>query len=103
MTPLEARAQRLVRAANRRADESACARDFLRWGDERGEHAKRCVFGTGDSCRREYDPRPVPEATPHDRRMYDGTGIGALYGWGTQGLWQTAGWNLTRRRKRRKT
>lgn len=27
-----------------------------------------------------YDPRPYPEAEPDDRSLYEGTGIGALYG-----------------------
>lgn len=27
-----------------------------------------------------YDPLPYPEAVPADPRMYEGTGIGALYG-----------------------
>lgn len=27
-----------------------------------------------------YDPLPYPEAAPHDPRLYEGTGIGALYG-----------------------
>lgn len=26
-----------------------------------------------------YDPRPYPEAVPHDPTLYEGTGIGALY------------------------
>ena len=100
MTPQEARAQRLVAAVNRRRDEAACAWDFLRWGDSRGEHAKRCIFGEKHACSREYDPRPGPEATPVDKRMYEDTGIGALYGWGTTSLWQTAGWNVKHRSRR---
>lgn len=27
-----------------------------------------------------YDPRPYPEAVPHDPSLYEATGIGALYG-----------------------
>ena len=27
-----------------------------------------------------YDPLPYAEAAPHDPRMYEGTGIGGLYG-----------------------
>lgn len=27
-----------------------------------------------------YDPRPYPEAEPTDQALYEGTGIGALYG-----------------------
>ena len=103
MTPQEARAQRLIAALDQRRDERACARDFLTRGDTEGFHAKRCVFGVNDPCQREYDPRPVLEATPDDRRMYEGTGIGTLYGWSTRESWQLAGWNLTQRRRRRKT
>lgn len=29
---------------------------------------------------RVYDPFPYPEAAPQDPRMYEGTGIGCLYG-----------------------
>ena len=100
MTPQEARAQRLIAAVNRRNEERDCALDFLRRGDTVGVHAKRCVFGASDPCSREYDPRPVPEATPDDRRMYEGTGIGALYGWSAG--YAHEGWNLTPRRRRRK-
>lgn len=27
-----------------------------------------------------YDPMPYPEAEPHDPTLYEGTGVGALYG-----------------------
>lgn len=31
------------------------------------------------AAQRIYDPRPYPEAEPHDLTLYEGTGIGALY------------------------
>jgi len=101
----EARRQRLIDAVNRRRDEQACAADFLRRGDTVGVHAKRCVHGANDPCSRDYDPRPVREATPDDKRMYERTGIGTLYGWGAVGAWSLAGWNVkhTTKRRRRKT
>jgi hypothetical protein len=101
MTPQEARRLRLVDAVNKRNAQRACAADFLRRGDTVGVHAKRCVFGAKDPCRREYDPCPVPEATPDDRRMFERTGIGTIYGWNSSQAWQLAGWNITRRKRRR--
>ena len=101
MTQAEAQKARAVRNERRRADEVACAYDFLIRGDELGVHAKRCVFGAHDACAREYDPWPDAFATP-DSRMYEGTGIGALYGFGTTKVSTLAGWNV-RRRKRRST
>jgi hypothetical protein len=72
-----------------------CARDFLTWGDTRGKHADFCMFGESDACSRTYNPWPYVEAEP-DPRMYEGTGIGALYGFDNsdQHAWQLAGWNL---------
>lgn len=86
------REQNAKRAAKARADEALCARDFLTWGDTRGVHAKFCVHGEADPCSRSYDPGPTPE----DEAMYEGTGIGALYGMdGSEKFaWQLAGWNL---------
>jgi hypothetical protein len=98
VTPAEARYKRAARLVGLRAAERACAIDFLRHGDERGIHAKRCVFGEADACSRDYDPYPTAEATP-DPRMYEGTAIGALYGFGTTAAWQLAGWNVRRHRR----
>ena len=103
MTPKDAKFQRIKRALDQRTAQRACAADFLRHGDEVGIHAKRCVFGKADSCRREYDPCPVPEATP-DPTEYRGTGIGSVYGMNGDTdphAWQLAGWNITRRRRRK--
>ena len=90
-----ARRARAERARRRRADEALCARDFLTWGDVRGAHADFCLFvAEGEPpCSRHYDPGPPPE----DEYLYEGTGIGALYGLGGERhLWQLAGWTLTR-------
>jgi hypothetical protein len=94
VTPGESRAKRAERAAKIRADEFLCAWDFLVWGDTRGKHADFCVFP--DPCSRNYNPWPYIEAEP-DPRLYEGTGIGALYGLKGSELyvWQLAGWNLT--------
>ncbi len=96
MTPAEARAKRAEQAAKRRADMALCARDFLTWGDARGKHADFCMFGESDACSRTYNPWPYVEAEP-DPRMYEGTGIGAIYGFdgSDKFAWQLAGWNLT--------
>jgi hypothetical protein len=95
VTPSEAKAKRAKRAAKNRADMTLCARDFLTWGDTRGIHAKLCMFGPDDPCSRTYDPWPDKEASP-DPLVYEGTGIGALYGLkgSEHHLWQLAGWNL---------
>lgn len=96
MTPLEASAQRAKKLAQRRSDERLCALDFLTWGDEQGVHAKRCVYrGTSTpTCSRDYHPGPMPD----DERLYEGTGIGTLFGLSTSEAWQLAGWNITRRK-----
>lgn len=92
MTPAEARLKHDEHVRRMRADEALCARDFLTWGDTRGIHAKFCVFGEGDPCSRTYWPGP----TPDDEAMYEGTGIGALFGLDGSDChaWQLAGWNL---------
>jgi hypothetical protein len=93
MTREAARQRRANDVAKRRAAEVACAADFLRSGDTIGFHAKRCVFGVGDACCRQYDPGPVPD----DVRLYEGTSLGALWGLNTLQAWQLAGWNIIRR------
>ena len=97
MTSADARAKRAERAAKRRSDMALCARDFLTWGDQRGKHSAFCMFVAegGDPCSRTYNPWPYAEAEP-DPRMYEGTGIGALYGLkdSDRHAWQLAGWNL---------
>ena len=96
MNATEAREQRAKRLATRRQDERLCALDFLTWGDEQGIHAKRCIHKGTDVpvCSRDYHPGPMPE----DERLYEGTGIGTLFGLGTSQSWQLAGWNVTRRK-----
>jgi hypothetical protein len=95
VTHAEAQAQRAKRIAQRRQDEALCALDFLTWGDEQGIHEKRCVYrGTSTpTCSRDYNPGPMP-----DEKMYEGTGIGTLFGLGQTHAWQLAGWNLTQRK-----
>lgn len=47
---------------------------------------------------REYDPMPYPEALPYPESMYEGTGIGALYGLSPMTPSQAAslvGWTIT--------
>lgn len=100
MTPAEARTARAKRLERRREDERLCALDFLTWGDEQGVHAKRCIHKgtTTPTCSREYHPGPMPV----DEKMYEGTGIGTLFGLNGHDrdphAWQLAGWNITRRK-----
>lgn len=100
----ENRARIAAENAERRNLEAACALDFLVYADEdeeRGPHAGRCLHGA-DPCSRSYDPLPYREAEPADLRLYEGTGIGVLYG--VPGCeahhWQLAGWNLNPRSTR---
>lgn len=110
ITGAEARAQRAHELESRRAAEHACALDFIVYGDgEPGTfmghrvqgvtHAERCVFGARHACARTYDPMPYAEAEPIDLRMYEGTGIGALYGLtGSEGVvLELEGWELAPR------
>lgn len=103
--PPEARDRRRNEVRARRNAEAACALDFLVYGDGDADdprpHAERCVHGADDPCSRNYDPYPTREAEP-EGRMYENTGIGALYGLpGCEGLmWQLAGWNLVPRSTR---
>lgn len=103
--PDEARARHAGEVRKRRNLEAACALDFLVYGDDekRGPHAERCVHASAglDPCSRYYDPLPYPEAAP-EPGLYEGTGIGALYGvpGGEHLLGQMAGWNLNPRSTR---
>jgi hypothetical protein len=89
-------AKRAAEAWRRREKEANDALDFLFLGNEDGRHDARCVHAV--PCSRDYDPVPYPEATPTDVRMYEDTGIGALYGLpgGEAHAWQLAGWNVGR-------
>lgn len=95
MTAAEARHRRALAAERRRRDEALCAWDFLTWGDTRGAHADFCIHPPLlPACSRVYDPGPRPE----DESLYEGTGIGALYGLAgsEHHAWQLAGWTLTK-------
>lgn len=111
-SPDDARARHFAGVAARRNAEANDAMDFLFLGDEDGRHAEKCIHAV--PCSRTYDPMPYPEAEPHDSRMYEGTGLGALYGLGDERalamadeegdliivtrslVTELAGWNLTR-------
>ena len=90
-------AKQAAELAKRRREELADAFHFLTVDAEK--HADRCVYKRrgGVPCTRSYDPLPYREALPDDLRMYEGTGVGAIYGLpGSEVLaWQLAGWNLT--------
>lgn len=98
--PAQAREQLFKLRASQRNREFADALDFIVYGDEDGRHAETCVHA--EPCAREYDPLPYPEALPAEPRLYEGTGIGALYGLPETDchLWQLAGWNLVPRSSR---
>lgn len=48
--------------------------------EEAARQAKVEADALSDAAAHVYDPRPYPEAMPHDPTLYAGTGIGALYG-----------------------
>lgn len=100
MTEAQVRGRRKedARKAQRRKNEKACALDFLRNGNADGRHDEICIHRT--PCSRDYNVRPYAEAVP-DSRMYEGTGIGLLYGLGgPASFWiDLAGWNLVGRRE----
>lgn len=107
LTRTEARAQREHELKTRRDAEAACALDFLVYGDGDApesvlgipvtpvRHADRCVFGKANACSMRYDPMPYDDAEPVDR-MYEGTGIGSLYGMPGPEL-ELEGWELAPR------
>ena len=98
MTSAESKRKHAVECIVRRRREALCALEFLTWGDSglSGEepHAKHCVFGD-DPCSRTYDLWP-DDSSGVDGRVYEGTGIGALYGHGPLEPWASglAGWNV---------
>jgi hypothetical protein len=89
----EAKLRRAADVQKRREAERLCALDFLTWGDTQGTHSKRCLRPAGLVCSRDYDPGPVPE----DRKLYEGSPLGALWGLNPTEAWQLAGWNIIRR------
>lgn len=94
--PVAAVVKSRERARRRRALEYDDASDFLYRGDDEGRHAVICVHPT--PCSRVYNPRPDAQSAPADPSLYEGTGIGGLYGDAAGGrlLWQLAGWTLGR-------
>lgn len=85
-----------VAVAQRRAAERVAAFEFLTTGASDGPAPD------GAPWSRDYDPVPYPEAVPHDLRMYEGTGVGALYGHldaaSRPFFADLAGWSITRRK-----
>ena len=78
MTAAEARAARAERLDRIQGEQRACAFDFLVNGDDRGIHAKRCVWPAYGlpACSKDYDPGPAPD----DIRLYEGSQLGVLWG-----------------------
>ena len=93
---LAARFKRNEEVAKRARQDAACAWRFLHEGEPHD-----CIHPQ-DPCSREYNPLPAREAFPEDVRMYEDTAIGYLYGLidTERYAWQTAGWNIKRRRRR---
>lgn len=85
---IERRAEALEK---RRAEERLDAYEFITHDEQ--EHD--CIFD--EPCSRWYDPLPLGETMP-DRTFYEGTGIGALYGYPADPglIASTAGWNIGR-------
>ena len=97
MTRAEVQAQNAARQQRRREDEALCALDFLTWGDEQGDHHKRCLRPAGIVCSRDYHPGPPPD----DTKLYEGSALGALWGLpGSPSVLDSSwpGWNLKRRK-----
>ena len=92
---MDLRTKNAARVARRRNDEANDALDFRFLGDEDGRHAAKCVHALagGVACTRTYDPLEPPD----DTRLYEDTGIAALYDipGGEYHAWQLAGWNIS--------
>jgi len=76
--PPDAVRRNALDVAKRRNVEANDAMDFRFLGDDEGRHAEKCVHDV--PCSRNYDPLEAPD----DTRMYEGTGVGALYGLGDE-------------------
>jgi len=91
------RAKRATEVAKRRNAEANDAYDFRYFGDEEGRHSARCLFAKrgGPACARDY----ILFEEPDDPTLYEGTGIGALYGLPNtdQFAYLMAGWTILRR------
>lgn len=85
--PAIAIAKRAAVLVKARRAEKGDRYDFL----TRADH----VCSLDPPCSREYDPRP-PGEVPPEQELYEGTGIGALYGYPRTRpfLPDLAGWNL---------
>lgn len=93
------RQKNFERAWRMRQAEANDAFDFRWGGDLDGRHRERCIFAQRgeQACERVYDPFPEGRSSaPADPTMYQGTGIGLLYGEdGTERFsWELAGWTL---------
>lgn len=94
----ELRQKNRERAWRLRQAEANDAFDF-RWGADELTHADKCLFRQRGEpvCARVYDPFPEGrESAPADPTMYQGTGIGYLYGEDDteRFAWELAGWTL---------
>lgn len=89
------------------APDTAVARAYMRAEQEKAERdARRLAAAELLAAELDvlhvYDPAPYREAIPHDTRMYEGTGIGALYGLpgSERFLSELGGWRLVPRSTR---
>lgn len=95
----EIRLKNLERTNRLRQAEANDAFDFRWGGDLDDRHSSRCIFAQrGEpTCTQVYDPFPEGrESAPADPSMYQGTGIGYLYGEDDteRFAWEFAGWTL---------
>ena len=68
-----------------------CAFRFLTEGEPHEESCTWAKRGEGP-CSRTYNPGEEPEQS-----LYEGTGIGALFGWTESRVYELAGWNVSTR------
>ena len=92
------RQKNFERAWKMRQAEANDGFDF-RWSSDELVHADRCIFRQrGEAvCSRTYDPFPEGrDSAPTDPTLYQGTGIGFLYGEDDteRFAWELAGWTL---------
>jgi hypothetical protein len=97
MTPI--RSKNLERTYRIRQAEANDAFDYRWGGDYEGRHAARCLFAQrGEpACAQVYDPYPEGrDSAPADPTLYQGTGIGYLYGEEDteRFAWEFAGWTI---------
>ena len=92
------RQKNFERAWKMRQAEANDAFDF-RWSPDELTHADKCIFRQrGEAvCSRTYDPFPEGrDSAPTDPTLYQGTGIGFLYGEDDteRFAWEFAGWTI---------